>query len=280
MEQFKIAGGSVAGRDHIISNKPNQDAYDWIEDDEFIIATVSDGCGGSPHSEIGAKLGVKLFNSYVLEHIKDITQDDMRVFILNYHRTLEIATILLNKKINRLAVDTAHDMGYKKTLNDYFLFTIVNTIITKKNAGVAVIGDGIFQFNERLTVVESKDNTPDYPIYSLLGKPFTITHATAKGDHINDPWDFLLIGSDGCNDLIQAADKTLPGKKGKVGELRQFYDNDKFYKNPDMVRRRLAQINKTTQRIDWDNKKINTEHGHLKDDTTLICIKTNYEKGE
>jgi hypothetical protein len=57
-----------------------------------------------------------------------------------------------------------------------------------------------------------------------------------------------------------------------VEPMNQFYQ-DKFYTNPDNVRRKLSKINRDRQIIDWENKKINKEKGYLRDDTTLIAIR-------
>jgi len=274
MEDFEIAGGSVTGRDHITINKPNQDSYDWIKSDEFIIATICDGCGSRPHSEVGARLGSKLFNTYLLQNFKRLNLQSYDKFKDSFIQTIEIATLFLVETLRKLAVD----MSFKPlcTINDHFLFTIITVIITKEFTGITIIGDGVYHVDETTVNSESKSNTPYYPIYKLMGKPFEIQDEIIMH---NSTWKFLSIGSDGCTHLINAAEKNVPGKNNVVGALEQF-KNDKYYKNTDMVRRRLAQINKTTQRIDWENKKINVEHGHLKDDTTLISIRRNTDESK
>ena len=83
----------------------------------------------------------------------------------------------------------------------------------------------------------------------------------------------LLIGSDGLENLILAAENNIPGKNEKVGPINQFWEDDRYFKNPDMIRRRLTLVNRTITKTDWDNRKILKEHGLLPDDTTLIVIR-------
>ena len=58
-----LAGGSVTGRLHVAAGRPNQDAWHWVATDAALVACVCDGCGSSPHSELGAQLGARLLAS-------------------------------------------------------------------------------------------------------------------------------------------------------------------------------------------------------------------------
>ena len=57
---FEIAGGSVAGRSHVLAGKGNQDAYHWSVEERSLVAVVCDGCGSGAESEVGAALGARL----------------------------------------------------------------------------------------------------------------------------------------------------------------------------------------------------------------------------
>jgi hypothetical protein len=78
----------------------------------------------------------------------------------------------------------------------------------------------------------------------------------------------FLLGTDGVCDLMQSAESHMPGKTEKVGPLSQFWQEERFFCNPDMVRRRLAGIARdVTTRSEAGIRK---EAGLLTDDTTLI----------
>jgi hypothetical protein len=85
-----------------------------------------------------------------------------------------------------------------------------------------------------------------------------------------DILDHFLIGSDGLEHLREKSHLSLPGKRQLVGDLSQFWEEDSFIKNPDNIRRRLALINRTSVKPNWNNRCLDTHSGHLKDDTTLI----------
>ena len=68
-ETFEIAVGTVIGRDHRVSGKNNQDAFCCLMADHLIVAVVCDGCGSSPHSEVGAKIGAKIIAAEILRSI-------------------------------------------------------------------------------------------------------------------------------------------------------------------------------------------------------------------
>ena len=83
----------------------------------------------------------------------------------------------------------------------------------------------------------------------------------------------LLIGTDGVNDLIAAQAKCLPSKEETVGYLSQFWQDDRYFRNPDMIRRRLSLINRQTIKPDWQNQRLRQQQGLLPDDTTLLVLR-------
>ena len=104
------------------------------------------------------------------------------------------------------------------------------------------------------------DDMPPYMMYSpimdkLVNSPlesctFTIHHIVPTAGVSN-----IVIGSDGVHNYL------LPTLDGDISE---FWQEDKYFINPDQVRRRLATINKTNF--------VNVQ-GPLKDDTTLVVIR-------
>src|SRR5688500_2517928 len=53
---FVAAAGSIVGRDHVRVHKNNQDGFAIAGHGEILVAAVTDGCGSSKFSEVGARL--------------------------------------------------------------------------------------------------------------------------------------------------------------------------------------------------------------------------------
>lgn len=85
-----------------------------------------------------------------------------------------------------------------------------------------------------------------------------------------DELQSFLIGTDGVQDLVEAANKTLPGKEQLIGNIDALWKQDRFFSNPDAVRRHLAGINRDFVARDSVRSTRRSEVGRLPDDTTLI----------
>jgi hypothetical protein len=81
----------------------------------------------------------------------------------------------------------------------------------------------------------------------------------------------FLIGTDGVDDLIGSESLTVPGKTETVGNIRRWWEEDRFFRNPDQVRRTLTLANQETLSFDWLERTHQKRSGLLKDDTTLIA---------
>ena len=162
------------------------------------------------------------------------------------------------------------DGEFKRTIGDYFLFTIVGALILPEVTAIFSIGDGIIGINERLIEIGPfPNNQPPYSAYSLLDQSLTgfspdelrfTVHSVTPTNEVQT----VLIGTDGVMDLSRA----FP--------LNQFWENDLYFKNPDAVRRRLALINKESIKIDWEKKV--KELPNWQDYYHLIILPTYKEK--
>lgn len=276
--QFEIAGGTVVGSEHIKAGKNNQDAFYWTLSDLAIVAVVTDGCSEAPHSEVGAKIGAKIVAEAISNEVMDYNNivtallsdpDPPYPFWSNVR-------IRILRKLNDVLDNIG---GESKTILDYFLFTVVGALITPWTTSLFSIGDGATILNgEYKKIGPFPDNTPPYLGYAMLWKApsrikpewfhFTI-HSILDTRNVNS----ILIGTDGTEDLIGAAENNIPGKKEMVGPISQFWEEDGYFKNPDMIRRKLSLVNRTVTKIDWENRSTTKEHGLLPDDTTLIVIR-------
>lgn len=273
--EFQLAAGSVRGTDHVLSDKPNQDAFKSVVSKDHITAVVCDGCGSGKHSEVGAKIGVRM----IVETIEKLLRIQPTVLFddsppnLFWERVRQDVLAQLRVLVNSMGGSLS------QTVTDYFLFTIVGSLMTPNSVSIFSIGDGVFTVNGRVTPIGPfPDNEPPYLSYNLTGSKVSDKHPGLLNFKVHETLltrdiQSVLIGCDGVGDLIEAEKKKIPGKNELAGPISQFWENDQFFKNPDMVRRRLVIMNKPSQKIDWKEKKVCREKGLLHDDTTLIVVR-------
>lgn len=264
--RYELAMGSIIGRKHIRLGVNNQDALSVLSEDRFTVAVVCDGCGSSRHSEVGAKIGARL----VVETISKFLESDAIVDPRNpkFWQCIH-QNILAQLQIFIKAMGG----DWQQTLNDYFLFTIIGALITPEQMSIFSLGDGVILFNDCLTKLDFPGNAPPYIAYGLKyfrearecpqELQFKIQQSCAT-----EELKSLLIGTDGVEDLIDVSDRYLPGKLETVGHISQFWQDDRYFKNPDKVRRKLSLINREVHHPGKPK-----EVGLLPDDTTLIVIR-------
>jgi hypothetical protein len=247
-----------------------------------LVAICSDGCSQGAHSEVGAKIGARLVATEISRHLEKFGEMLARLAPEeeeNPHARL-VADLLDRVRQDVLAyiriLVNGMGGGFSKTVEDYFLFTIVGAVITPDITWTFNLGDGVIIANgQQIDISAGSNNEPPYMAYDLV--PTTResrwrfqTHAIMPSSEFKN----LLIGTDGVADLIASEGKPFPGRPGMIiGNISQLWQEDKYYKNTDMVRRHLAMVNKDHQQPDYINKVINREVGYLKDDTSLVVIR-------
>lgn len=259
MPKFQLTGGSVIGRDHINSGKNNQDAYHFEQHDTGFIAVVADGCSSSQYSEVGAQLGVRIAAKQILnsvatrEPFDEYDLEDARRWIIT---DLRVAT--------ELVIGGAWNPKLNKAVNDYMLFTLVGALTVGDRAFLFNIGDGFMLVNgEPVDLGQYPGNAPPYLGYAMVESSidpqllqFRVQEMpTADLKH-------FVIGTDGMADFVAAAERPLPSGRvdDLVGPVSQFWTDDRYFKNPFAVRRRLVLA----------NGGVHAQTGYLRDDTTLI----------
>ncbi|NET49269.1 MAG: protein phosphatase 2C domain-containing protein [Merismopedia sp. SIO2A8] len=284
---FEIAAGSVQGYTHVRQGQNNQDAFVWgtldngpgyeIDDEtntksleRTAIAIVCDGCGSCPASEVGAQLGARFLVDAIAQrlHHGDSVSDqafwsDVQADVLQRLRSL--TTSLNGNEV--------------KAIQAYLLFTIMGAVIAPEATVIFGLGDGVFAINDEVqSTGPFVDNAPPYLAYQLMPEghtPFTpgelelTIHRQVPTPEVRS----LLIGSDGVEDLRAIESSPLPGKTELVGHLSQFWLSDRYFKNPDTVRRRLALINRESIKPDWQQQQLAKQGGLLPDDTTLVVMR-------
>ncbi len=260
---FEVAGGSVRGRMHTEAGRNNQDALYWLQEDDFTVAVVTDGCGSAPHSEVGARLGARLLTHRLVQ--------SMRAGVSMPAAINEACQETLGALI-RLCTGLAPDDGsWPKIGEEYFLFSFIGTVLTPQKIYIFWLGDGVYAVDSIVTVLGPyPNNAPPYLWYRTRGAEWE--HVIVKESYVTTAVQSLLIGTDGAVDIEHNAQRNLPGKTETFGSLAQFWERDKYFRNPDMARRRLFLANHEHIVPDGAGGIIR-EVGLLPDDTTFIVIR-------
>ena len=277
---FEVAAGSVTGRAHALSGKPNQDAVAVRSRGGCLVAVVADGCGSGAHSEVGAQLGARIVAELALGRLAAGERVEAPAL---WDGVRDDALGALGAAARSAGADHAGGVA------DLFLFTVLGLAIAGDRAVVFGIGDGIFAIEraplppdrgapeapravDRARIGPFPGNAPPYLGYGLLGggPRFTLHRALATAD-----LGAVLLGTDGAADLDALADRRLPGSPSgePVGPLSQLWRDDQYFRNRDAIRRRLALINRDASRPIWAERRIAREPGLLEDDTTVVAIR-------
>ncbi len=277
---FEITAGQIIGRQHQQTGKNNQDALYWEAAKSHFIGIVCDGCGSCAHSEVGAQIGTKVIaaeiNRMMLEVAFSNTPDAW-----SSRAVWETIRLKALAQIDQVVCMLGDDRN--QIIHDNFLFTVVGFLITLQQTVVFAVGDGMVVVNEqKMALGPFPGNAPPYMAYALMdGSPNSRRIGNAPFQIVKsiptDDLKHLLIGTDGVWDLQKAASRNLPGKKTVVGPLNQFYNGDRYFQNPDFLRRRLALINRDSIEFVRDNSgrimEIKRCRGVLPDDTTMIVVR-------
>lgn len=280
---FEIAGGSVAGRDHVKAGKNGHDAYGWYLGSDCLVAVVTDGCGSGKHSEVGAKLAVPLLINSIRYHLEHSLEQPLTSALeTQFGEENPTSSFWERVRSDVLAqirvLALAMGGSFSRTVSDYFLFTVLGALITPVGTCLFSIGDGRIELNgEVIPLGPFPDNEPPYLTYALVETSLSSQDPGALKFQTRviptQELQTLLIATDGGNDLAASAGKHLPGKDELIGPLSQFLATDLFYVNPDAIRRRLMMANREIIRPDWGNQRMRKEVGHLPDDTTIVAIR-------
>lgn len=276
IDEFEAAAGSIVGRDHLrpFGWRNNQDSFAIRMAENAMVAVVTDGCGSESKSEVGAVLGAALVAESLMKEFQLLGEEaDLTKLLAGARRRMLAHVRLLANAMSR---------DFKRVIYDHFLFTVNGVLITKAETALFAVGDGVqFINSEPIRLGPFQDNTPPYLAYALLAAP-------GEDDPANDfkvsmilsteAVESLLIGTDGVEHLLAAESETLPGRSERIGPISQFWLEDRYFQNPDMVRRRLALIQNEHLVVDWREKAILRTPGRLPDDTTLVAIRRKPER--
>ncbi len=256
---FELAHGSTMGRDHRLVPKNNQDSVYVTQNEWCTIGVVADGYGSGVHSEIGAQLGVRLLAELLLNEAAQRKAGQIHWPQVQRHLLADLDTL-------------ARRLGgtYRQVVEEFLLFTIVGVLLTNEQAMFFALGDGVVIVNNTLHQLGPfTGNMPPYVGYGLLAEELALDPAVIRLEPVVvlplNELDNFLIGSDGVMDLIHAEDKLVPGTDQAIGNINQFWQDDRYFAgNPELLSRRLKVLSR-----DWPKR--DPCPGILPDDTTLIA---------
>lgn len=281
MQDFEVAAATFVGSEH---SRPflrtnNQDGYAHIAQESSIVAVVCDGCGSSPSTEVGAKIGARL--------VAEAINKRLHRSLFPFGSGIDPVKLLegVRKDVLARIHVLAEDMGgnYSSTLYEYFLFTIVGVLITPKTTWCFNIGDGVFAVNGQICELGPfPGNAPPYIVYDLVDVEIS---KEVLRFQVHDPintadLNSVLIATDGAVEFIRVQDNNLPGKTEPLGPISQFWERDIYFSNPDKIRRRLALANQTAVTKNLETNSPQEESPLLPDDTTLVVVRRRKIQGE
>jgi len=270
---WETATGTIIGKDHIHGQKNNQDAGRVVVGDKALVVLVSDGCSAGKHSEVGANLGASILAESLNRNLSLAKTDTFSI--------LALEALLERSRQDTLAAIRilANAMGgsFSQTIEDYFLFTALGVIITNQETLLFAVGDGVFFLNgEMIELLPFAGNKPPYLAYALvdttLGGPDLFRLRTIRSLPTKQ-LENLVVGTDGVKDLIKAEGLKLPGQTEMVKSVENLWQDNRFFNNPDQLRRYLTQVNREMKVFDPRLGVVKVEPRHLPDDTTLVVVR-------
>lgn len=240
MDTIKTAAAAVTGARHLRAARNGQDAASaWCDGDRGAIV-VCDGCGAGGSSEVGARLGAKLVLAAIRARLdRDVTAlwDGVRAEVGD-----ALAEILRCMRGDPAAL-----------VHDYLLFTIVAAAWHGERVAVWAIGDGGYALGDReVELGPFADNQPPYLAYDLLGTPAE---------------SHLAVADATCGSVLVATDGAV-----ELG-LGAFADHRRYFANPDALRRHLATLARSPERIDWDCRRVERQPATLQDDGAVAILR-------
>jgi hypothetical protein len=207
-----------------------------------VIGVICDGCGKSPHSEVGAKIGAKL----IADAIRDTYFGTFPETMMEVIRQAVIAKLNV---ICEVIGKTWSDGRFSRsaTIRDYLLFTAVGFIINPQSTVVFLKGDGIIAVNGTIRRFDSGErNEPNYLAYGMTetDKPLEIRSWQYDTSDVQS----VMVASDGAGYIMDRAEQKMVNSEETVGGLDQFL-GDVYFQNQDQIRRRLYKIGNRSKRM-------------------------------
>jgi hypothetical protein len=255
---------AVIGARHQRAGRNGQDAAVAVGRDGVKIAVVCDGCSSGASSEVGARLGAMLFARVLADRLS--AGECVRERSVWEATRAEVGKILAEVVTVPLTVNKFAELqsgsgrsGYRPSdaIHDHLLFTIVAAAITHEGAAIWALGDGAYSVDGAVTGLGPfENNEPPYLAYDLLGNPaqahFEVLDHAAR----------IIVATDGIDDLERDFSTFTPA----------------LVAHPDGLRRKLAQLSRSEERIDWLKQRVIRAPAVLQDDLAIAIIEAGADR--
>lgn len=300
MENVLIQKGSVPGTRHCKPGIPswtnNHDAYASGFVGKSFYGIVCDGCGSAKHPEVGAKLTAKWCANFIEKELKENdgywgveeSVEKLNLYLTRRFNNHLFNMIELSDYDNRMYVDKQLlPCQVEEYVFDYLLATMLSFVADGDKVHFFGYGDGVWGFNDEITIIESHANMPAYFAYNLINRVGTkyahidivkvYSSLNCIIDHHN--WQNIFVATDGLADLEQHKDKIRPHDKEPHGGIKKLLDfSDVKSENTNALQRRLAILQNfhASLNLEESTPRIIKSFGLLPDDTTVVAA----EKGK
>lgn len=273
--RIRGAAAAVTGARHLRSARNGQDAavaWTGIRHDAGLLdcaqlggagtgvgaIVVCDGCGSSPGSEVGARLGAQLVIAALAARLEAGARPSDPVLWAGV-RTEVVAALA--------CLVAAMPGDREQIVHVHFLFTIVAAAVAADEIGVWAIGDGAYAISGTGIAIAPPrvlgpftDNQPPYLGYDLLdaAAPAVLETASARGGTV-------MVATDGVAELGL---ETFSGDASIARYLR----------HPDALRRQLTVLARSTERVEWAERRIVRTAAALQDDGALAVLRWTTEE--
>jgi hypothetical protein len=210
---WAIATGSIAGREHTRLHRNNQDGLAVRVDEQRIVAAICDGCSAGRSSEVGARLGAAWIVANLprlIDPCEQKTASRLEEELLAYLRQI------------------AAGQG-AQFVHDHLLFTILCAVIEPERTLILGLGDGAYSVDQKTIWLDpGADNAPAYLAYRLVDpllldrpslEPLSVLHSTPA-----------------CESLVLASDG--------AASFSLWEPDDRWAKNPSLLQKRLNAMEK------------------------------------
>jgi hypothetical protein len=168
IKMFRVRTASIIGRDHILRQANNQDAFacsqEMIGQENYIFAAVADGCGEGKDSEVGAKL----VSQFVVGEIPLLLKMGVSL--------KQIPQALFPRLVGFLGSLSGQfyfpDLERRtEFVGNLLLTTVLGLVMNNRFGLVFIAGDGIVILDDRILVLD-QENKPTYLGYHLIERKF------------------------------------------------------------------------------------------------------------
>jgi hypothetical protein len=156
--------GRIMGKDHAHAGKDCQDGC-YIKEivvagKTYIVGVVSDGSSGAQFSQVAGLL----LPEYVVNQVERLLSYNIpfaQVPVSLYPNVITFLDQLARSVMTRTATD------FVQFIADFTLATIVGFIVGEEEGCIFYAGDGLYQINDAVTVIDFENKSP-YPGYHLV----------------------------------------------------------------------------------------------------------------